>query len=231
MNFRVTARDNRAGGGGVTTADMEVNVTTAAGPLLVTSHNSGGTFSSAQTVTWSVAGTASAPVNCANVNILLSTDGGLTFPFVLATNTPNDGSQSVVLPNLTTSSARLKVEAAGNIFFDICNSNFAIVSAAPLVSLDATTLIAENCASTNGVIDPGETVTLNFTLRNAGTADTTNLIVTLLATNGVLSPSAAQTYGVLTAGGGGVTRALHSVRRAFAAANLTAVLHLQDGAA
>jgi len=78
-------------------------------------------------------------------------------------------------------------KAAGNIFFDLCNANFSIVPGipAPVVSLESATLVAENCPVANGAIDPGETVTLDFALKNTGSLDTTNLVATLLATNGV----------------------------------------------
>jgi len=56
----------------------------------------------------------------------MSTDGGWTYPIVLLASTPNDGSQTVTLPAVTTSSARIKVEAIGNIFFDISDDNFSI---------------------------------------------------------------------------------------------------------
>jgi hypothetical protein len=127
LTFRVTVRDTQAGGVGVRNAGISFLVGSA-GPFLVTSPNTavvwqGGTN---QTVTWNVAGTDAAPINCQTVNILLSTDGGSTWPTVLASGTPNDGSQQVFLPATPTYVARIMVQAADNIFFDISNSNFQI---------------------------------------------------------------------------------------------------------
>jgi hypothetical protein len=126
MNFRVSVRDRR---GGVVDAGTTVTVAASAGPFEITGQNStpatwqGGTT---QSVTWNVAGTNAAPVNTANVNILLSTDGGQTFPTMLAANTPNDGIETITVPNNQTTTARIKVEAVGNIYFDISNVNFTI---------------------------------------------------------------------------------------------------------
>jgi hypothetical protein len=77
-------------------------------------------------VTWNVANTAAAPVGAANVKISLSTDGGQTFPHVLTASTPNNGSKLVTLPAVSTTAARIKVEAVGNVFFDVSNANFTI---------------------------------------------------------------------------------------------------------
>jgi hypothetical protein len=128
MTFRVTVRDNRAGGGGFGMDTMQVNVRSDAGPFAVTQPNTAVSWpgESTQTVTWNVANTAAAPVSAANVRILLSTDGGQTFPTVLLASTPNDGSQAIVVPNTPTNAARLKIEAVGNVFFDLSNANFTI---------------------------------------------------------------------------------------------------------
>lgn len=128
MTFRVTARDNRAGGGGVDYDSMKVNVTSAAGPFVITfpNGNEGWTSGSMQTLTWKVAGTDKAPINATHVDIALSIDGGKTFPIVLATAVPNDGSHQITVPGVSTSHARIRVSATGNIFFDISNQDFFI---------------------------------------------------------------------------------------------------------
>lgn len=139
MNFRLTVRDNRAGGGGTvssggagcqTSTPFLVTVVGTA-PFLVTSPNGGENYAggSTQTITWNVVGTNAAPYNVANVMISLSTDGGLTYPTVISASTANDGTEALSLPNITTTTARIKVEAVGNIFFDISNANFNITAA------------------------------------------------------------------------------------------------------
>jgi hypothetical protein len=143
LNFRLIARDNKLGGGGVDYAQVQFNVDGNSGPFAVTSPNTNVTWAgeSSQNVTWNVTNTNAAPVNCANVKILLSTDGGQTFPTTLVASTPNDGSESVTIPNTPSTTARIKVEAVGNIFFDLSNVNFTIEEAVPveLVSFTAQT--------------------------------------------------------------------------------------------
>jgi hypothetical protein len=128
MNFQVIARDNRAGGGGINTATVQVVVNGNSAPFQVIQPNSavGWKPNTARIVSWDVGATNAAPINTANVKISLSTDGGLTFPTVLVASTPNDGIETVTVPNITTTTARIKVEAVGNIFFDVSNVNFAI---------------------------------------------------------------------------------------------------------
>jgi hypothetical protein len=142
LTFRLTARDNRTGGGGVDRAQITFSATSTAGPFLVTAPNTALSWAgnSAQTVTWNVANTTASPVSCPQVSIRLSTDGGVTFPTVLASNTSNDGSEAIVVPNTPTTTARIKVEAANNIFFDLSNTNFTITFptlAAPILVLPA----------------------------------------------------------------------------------------------
>lgn len=154
LNFRLTVRDNSAYSsappvkvGQTAYTDMTVTVTNTSGPFAVTVPNTTGISwpgGSSQNVTWDVANTTAAPVSCANVNILLSTDGGQTFPTTLVSNTPNDGSQSVTLPNINSTTCRIKVESVGNIFFDINNANFAIAVATP--SFDFNSPAATNVA-------------------------------------------------------------------------------------
>jgi hypothetical protein len=77
-------------------------------------------------VTWNPANTQLAPISAALVDIVLSTNNGLSFPTMLANNTPNDGSQAVVLPSINTTQARILIRAEGNIFLDVSNGPFTI---------------------------------------------------------------------------------------------------------
>ncbi len=128
MNFRVTVRDNRAGGGAVMVTPATVNVSATSGPFAVTAPNTNVNWqgNSQQTVTWNVNNTTAAPVNAANVKISLSTNGGQSFPTTIIASTPNDGNAIITVPNIGTTQARIKVEAVGNIFFDINSVNFTI---------------------------------------------------------------------------------------------------------
>jgi hypothetical protein len=122
MQFKVVARNNHAAGGGINTANATVIIDSRALPFAVLSPNTNITVQrlSNLTVTWSPTG------NAANVKISLSTNGGKTFPYTLLDSTPNDGSQSVLIPDVTTGYARIKVAANLNIYFDISNANFTI---------------------------------------------------------------------------------------------------------
>ena len=99
----------------------------------------------------------------------------------------------------------------------------------PLISPVSATLFSEGCAPPNGVLDPGELVTINFSLKNSGTAPTANLIATLLASNGVAAPSIPQSYGALTAGGAAVSHSFSFIASGLCGGTSTPTLQLQDG--
>ena len=122
MSFSLVVRDNGGPLGGQTQrATKSVQFVGTAGPFKVTSQAAlvGWAQNSAQTVTWDVAGTDANGINTTNVNILLSTDGGLTFPITLASNTANDGSEGITAPNLYSQNCRIMIEAVGNVYFAV----------------------------------------------------------------------------------------------------------------
>jgi hypothetical protein len=133
----VTVRDHQRPGGGVGSADTRLTIDPLAGPFLVTSQGEEATYDGGkqQTVTWDVAGTNVAPIAAADVKISLSTDGGYTYPHVLAAATANDGSAAVTLPDVSTTEARIKVEAVGNVFFDLSDADVTVLDAADQVQV------------------------------------------------------------------------------------------------
>ncbi|MBK8923636.1 MAG: proprotein convertase P-domain-containing protein [Saprospirales bacterium] len=126
LTFRFVVRDHRYG---FAWDDVAFKSWGQAGPFLVLSPNSSASswkIGEYTEVRWDVANTDKAPVNCTHVNIRLSTDGGLTYPITLAGRVKNDGSHYVLVPDLPTGSARVRVDADANVFFDISNQNFSI---------------------------------------------------------------------------------------------------------
>lgn len=128
LTFRFTVRDNL---GGVSNNSTTLAVTDLAGPFLVTSIDATPWDpATSKTIAWNVAGTDVAPVSAPLVNILLSTDDGVTFPITLVAATPNDGSEVIVVPPNPTLLARVQVEGVGNVFFDWNNTAFEITAGA-----------------------------------------------------------------------------------------------------
>ena len=126
LNFSLLVNDNKATGNQSARDMMRVTVANT-GPFKATSHTTNVEYNGgeATTITWDVAGTNAAPINTANVQILLSADGGLTFPTVLG-EFPNNGSASVVLPNATNTNARIMIKAVNNIYLAVNSSRFSI---------------------------------------------------------------------------------------------------------
>lgn len=100
---------------------------------------------------------------------------------------------------------------------------------APSIMAGTPVLVQETCSPTNGVVDPGEAVTLSLPLRNVGGVNTTSLVVSLLATNGVVPLSGSQSYGVLSGGGAAVAKQFAFSVNGACGAQFSPVLNLQDG--
>lgn len=170
MDFRVTVRDNSTNSISCT-AEANIEITTvAAGPFLVTSPTTSGVIwieGGTETVSWNVAGTNVAPVSCANVDILLSYDGGLTYPVTLANGVPNNGSANIVVPVGVSTTARVQVRCSDNIFYNISATDFEIQTATTPTFL----LSLPNPLSTICPGDVESNVTLSTTALSGFTGD------------------------------------------------------------
>ena len=161
LDFALTVRDNNINGGESHTDYMQVVVSNAAGPFVITSPNTaiGWQAATNKEVTWDVAGTTANGVNTPYVDILLSTDGGFTYPTVLAAKVPNDGSETIIVPNLTGATNRIMVRGHENIFYDLSNANINITNA-------GSTFIAAVIGQQNITVCKGSEAVYNFTYSN-----------------------------------------------------------------
>lgn len=155
MNFALTARDNRTPNGGQTARDNMVLTVASVGPFLVTSPNTAVSYAgnTTQTFTWDVAGTTANGINCANVDIYLSTNGGVSFPILLQLGTPNDGTQAINIPNLPGTTNRIMIIGSNHIFYDVSNVNFTITAGTPETTAPtAPTLSASGTTQTTTIL-------------------------------------------------------------------------------
>jgi hypothetical protein len=114
------------------------------------------------------------------------------------------------------------------------SQDFALViynagAAATLAAAGYTLTTNEPCS--DGVVNPGETVKVDLALQNIGNSPTTtNLVATLLTSNGVVFPSSPQTIGALSPGAR-ATNTFSFFADGTCGETITAVLQLQDGPA
>lgn len=118
LDFAFTVRDNHVGGGNSARDDIKINIIDTQ-PFIINNQPTWAPNTTRE-IKWLVGDTNTAPINCQNVNIKLSTNGGTSFDVILIENTPNDGAETITLPNLAaTNNAVLMIEAADNIFYNI----------------------------------------------------------------------------------------------------------------
>ncbi|WP_298540440.1 reprolysin-like metallopeptidase [uncultured Aquimarina sp.] len=205
LNFGLTVRDrSESGGFGQTPQsdfdEMKVTVDGTAGPFVVTSQSTEEFWpvSSTKTITWNVAGTDTGAVNVSTVNILLSSDGGLTFPVTLAAAVPNNGSYEITVPDIAnTATARIMIEANDNIFYAVNSSNFTVDSAS--FDIEVNNLTQDVCLPDNGIV-------YNFSYETfSGFNSTTSFTVNGLpaGATAVINPTSATqgTMGTVTISG------------------------------
>lgn len=133
-HFQLSVRDNHEGVGISDYDEMIVIFSEEAGPFSITNPTQEEEFwfiGEPVQIVWDVANTDQEPINCEKVNILLSQDGGNTFPVLLAEEVPNNGTFNLTVPDLPSSSNRIKIEAVDNIFFDISDHDFMIMDQPP----------------------------------------------------------------------------------------------------
>lgn len=143
LNFRVTARDNRAGGGGVDWDSMTVTVNGS--PFACTSPSAADVLECGDTtpVAWTVGGGSVA----SDVEILFSSDDGASFSSLVA-STANDGSHNVTVPTDLTSKGRIMLEPSSECFFCVSGKFSIVDTLAPAITAPADALA--ECTSPAG---------------------------------------------------------------------------------
>jgi subtilisin-like proprotein convertase family protein len=177
LNFSFCARDNHPNAGQTKRDVNIITVSNTIGPFEVTSQNSWGLIlpqGSAQTVTWNVAGTTGLP-GSATVDIKMSADGGATWPYILASATPNDGSEPITIPSVDGQNCRIWIQPTGHIYFAVNPVPFSIGYACNIVNDSPNLDIPDGTGPNVG----GAIVQSTITIPNAGVVDGATMKVNL----------------------------------------------------
>lgn len=172
LNYAVTVRDENATPM-LISAETKVDVK-GDGPFKFTGLNDSSVMynNAANTISWDVVNTNSAPYNVANVKIEYTTDlvNGSSWTELVA-STPNTGSYTAQIPSGVTGPIKLKISAIGNIFYAV--SPKITIGTAPTSTTDAPTgvgTIKTEILKTSAVVGwnsvPGATYSVKY--RKAG---------------------------------------------------------------
>jgi len=232
LRFRVTARDNRAGGGGINTGDVSLAVSGTAGPFAVTSPSgpTSWTGGETRTITWDVAGTTASNVNVADVAILLSTNAGFSFTTTLLASTPNDGSETIVVPAVSTSTGRIMVQSIGNYFYAINAGSISILpSSCEGADISTQPTAQSGCLGGNAtfVTTGSGTAPLSYQWRRNG-VDIASATAPSLTINPVLAASVGGYSVVVSNACGGTTSATAALTVCIADFNCSGAVGVQD---
>ena len=164
-NFMLTVRDNHPGAGAVDWEEIEFESNSIAGPFFLMQPNNSEELEvgTEYEILWDVSNTDQAPINCDKVDITLSANSGSDFDIVLATQTDNDGSHTIVVPNNITNDARVKIKSSDNIFFDVSNFDFKITPpTVPSFFVDISDMIFDLCTPDVVTVDISSAAFLDF---------------------------------------------------------------------
>ena len=122
-------------------------------------------------LSWQLGNTNDALINTEYVQIVLSADGGLTFPHIIANRTNNDGSQEVILPNVTSEKVRIKILAIDNIYFTINPVNFSIQQSDLVLFTEEKSVQINSCDSLNYVVKISQQLRSGFSANSLMSVD------------------------------------------------------------
>jgi uncharacterized repeat protein (TIGR01451 family) len=105
-----------------------------------------------------------------------------------------------------------------------------VVAPAPSIVSAGVSLTSESFAPPNGAIDPGENVTVSFSLRNVGVANAASITATLQASGGITPVGpVTQSYGLLAAGGAAAANSFSFVANGTNGGTVVATLLITNG--
>jgi hypothetical protein len=165
--FSLAEYTGGGGGGGGALPPAAITITQPNGGETIAG---GGTYN----VTWTA-------TSVTTLDIYYSIDGGINFPYQVATGETNDGAYTWTVPNISTSTAKVKL-VSGTVS-DVSDANFAITYTPPTVSAANSTVSA---SPTSVVADGATQSTITVTVKNNAGAPMSGKTVTLNSSRGAL---------------------------------------------